>query len=215
MDKQAREAREMAKQMPFGDRVRHFWDYHKWHVFAAVIALVFIVTTMVQVMNRVEYDIEIAYYGGMYFTEEQSQKLKEYLSQYIEDVDGNGEINVNITVATAEAPGMNGAQLTEYQAAIGQKFMAEMAARTYDAYIFDESYYEYAGPDSDFGMIESSFDMSHVEGMQELLGIGDQPLYWCTCIKRTSSSDSKSEVAQKKYDNAIAAQNAVKGENLN
>ena len=139
MDKQAREAREMAKQMPFGDRVRHFWDYHKWHVFAAVIALVFIVTTMVQVMNRVEYDIEIAYYGGMYFTEEQSQKLKEYLSQYIEDVDGNGEINVNITVATAEAPGMNGAQLTEYQAAIGQKFMAEMAARTYDAYIFDES----------------------------------------------------------------------------
>lgn len=210
MDKQAREAREMAKQMSFGDRVRYFWDYHKWHVGAAVIALILIATTVVQIVNRVEYDIEIAYYGGMYFTEEQAQKLEEYLSQFIEDVDGNGERNVNINVVTAEAPGMNGAQLTEYQAAVGQKFSAEIAARIYDAYIFDEAYYTYAGPDSDYGIIESSFDMSQTEGMQEMLGVGEQPLYWCTCIKRTGGDAA---VAQMKYDNAIAVQNAVKGEN--
>ena len=209
MDKQAREAREMAKQMPFGDRVKHFWYYHKWHVFATLIALILIVTTVVQIVNRVEYDIEIAYYGGMYFTEELAQKLEEYLSQYIEDVDGNGEKNVNIMVVTAEAPGMTGGQLTEYQAAIGQKFSAEMAARMYDAYIFDEAYYEYAGPESDFGIIESSFDMSQTEGMQEMLGIGERPLYWCTCIRRSGGDE---EVAQMKYNNAIAVQKAVKGE---
>ena len=210
MDKQTKEAREMAKQLPFKEKISHFWEYHKLHVFFAVVALILVGTTVIQVSNREKYDLEIAYYGGMYFTEEQAVKLEEYIEQYIDDIDGNGEINVNVNVVTAEAPGMTGAQLTEYQAAVGQKFSAEIAARMYDAYIFDEAYFEYAGPDSDYGIIESSFDMSQIQEMQELLRVGDVPLYWCTCSLRPS--EVRADEAKLKYDNALKAQKAVQGE---
>ena len=78
MDKQTKEAREMAKQLPFKEKISHFWEYHKLHVFFAVVALILVGTTVIQVSNREKYDLEIAYYGGMYFTEEQAVKLEEY-----------------------------------------------------------------------------------------------------------------------------------------
>lgn len=211
MDKQEKEAKELVKRLPFTEKLQHFWDYNKWKVFALVIALILVFTTIIQVVTRVEYDMEIAYYGSANFGDEQAQKLEEYLKEYTNDLNEDGEVNVKVRVVQAEAPGMNTGQLTEYQAGVGQKFSAELAARVYDAYIFDDAYYKYAGPESDYGIMESAFDMTQNQELCQLLGIGEEPIYWCTCIKRTGNGGS-AETAQKRYDNTILAQNAITAE---
>ena len=53
-------------------------------------------------------------------------------------------------------------------------------------------------------------NMAQIQEMQELLRVGDVPLYWCTCSLRPS--EVRADEAKLKYDNALKAQKAVQGE---
>ena len=197
MDKQAREAREMVKSLSFKDKVKHFWEYYKWHTIVSIIVVIMIGTTIYQVATTEKYDLEIAYYGKVAITEEQTAQLSQYLSQYIEDVDGDGEKKVNIlsTVIDMEEP-------SEYQMAVSQKFMAELAAGVHGAYIFDEWFYNYAGPESDLGAVEEAFDLRESQTGKEMLGLGEEPLYWCTKALYEKDKDKEDKIAI--HNNAVS-----------
>lgn len=207
MDRQAREARDMAKNLPPRERIKHFWDYYKIHTIVAVIVLILIGTTIYQAVTRVKYDLEMTYYGNSTaFTEEQAEILKEYIAQYIEDIDGNGEKNVDIVFVSSEMAEGN----PEYQMAISQKFMAELSAGVSAGYIFDQEYYDYAGPESDMGAMESAFNMCDNAELKEKLGLGDEPVYWCT--RALYERETKSEKSAALHENAQLAEKAIRGE---
>lgn len=203
MDKQAREAREMVKSLSFKEKVKHFWDYYKWHTIGTIFVLMLAVVTIYQATTAEKYDLEIAYYGKIDITEEQKNELCEYLSLHIEDINGDGEKKVNIIPIVADMESMG-----EFEMAVSQKLTADLAAGTHSAYIFDEWFCNYCGPDTDYGATENAVDLRETEVGREVLALNDEPLYWCTKTLYESEKDNNDKIAV--YNNARLAEAAIK-----
>ena len=72
----------------------YFWDYYKWHVIITVAAVVIAAVTIVQCANRPKYDMNVIYAGHMNYSDEEIEKMQNLLSEYIEDIDGNGKNSI-------------------------------------------------------------------------------------------------------------------------
>lgn len=201
MDKQAKEARDMVKGMSFKQKIKHFWDYYKIHTIVVIVVAAFIGGTIYQAVTREKFDMEIYYYGSVALDDEKITEFEEYLSQFIEDTDGDGEKKINIVTVETGNPD------PQYQMAISQKFAAELSAGACSAYIFDDSFYEYA-LDSGEDIFESKLNLSENHEASEILGIPDVPLYWCT--RTIYEREAKKEEAVLMYDNAKRIEESLK-----
>ena len=76
MDKQAKEAKELVKQMTFTQRIKHFWDYYKIHTIVTLVVLMLIGVTVYQVVSNKEYDLPIEFFGEKMITDEQAAALE-------------------------------------------------------------------------------------------------------------------------------------------
>lgn len=204
MDKQTREAREMVKNLSFKDKVKHFWEYYRIHTIVVLVAAILIGVTVYQVATREKYDLSVAYYGAYPITAEQELAVEEYLSSMVDDIDGNGEKKVDFVPVVSDMNSDNG----EYQMALAQKFMAEMAAAVHNAYIFDEEYLNYAGPESDMGVMESAVDLRESEDLAKILEINDEALYWCRCAIYEKNKNKEDKIKQ--YENIKRIEELIK-----
>ena len=179
MDKQAREAKNMVRQMPLHLRLKHYWEYYKAQIIAVAISVVLIIVTVIGNVIAPKYDIEVAYYGYEILTEEQEVKLEEYLSAYIEDINNDGVCKVDIIVSRSK---LNNGSEDEYQMAMAQKFATEVAVGAYPAFILDKPHIEYAGmaDEREDGIIETTTDMRNDTYIAEV--VGENEIYWCTRI---------------------------------
>lgn len=179
MDKQAKDAREMVRQMPLHHQIKHYWEYYKAQIIAVVISLLLIIVTVVGNKIAPKFDIEVAYYGFEILTEEQEENIEKYLSSFVDDINGDGECKVDVVVSRSKLS--NGSE-DEYQMAMAQKFATEVAVGAYPAFILDMPHIEYAGmaDEREDGIIETVVDMKNDPYLAELLG--DNQIYWCTRI---------------------------------
>ena len=208
MDKQAKEAKEMVKNLPFKDKVKHFWYYYKIHTIAAAFILLLVGITIYQSVTQEKYDLEISYYGNELISEEQEKEIEEKLAQYVEDVDGDGQKKVHLIVNSILDEG-------EYAMYANTKFTAEVSAAAYSAYILDESKYKLItddGTDGNSGEDDmiSAFDMRESEKCKEIFKLGDNPMYFCMIKPRNPEKAKKTELDS--YNNAVLLGEALKGE---
>ncbi len=207
MDQQAREAREMAKQLPFKEKLSYIWTYyHNWF-YAALIVFSMIGITVYQIASKPSYDLVISYYGENMFTEESIAELEGYLAQFVDDIDGDGVQTVHITtnfLPAIETPMQQG------EIGIMQKQMAEVSAGTYPVFMFDKTFADSVKVGSYEGMFYPMRDLESIPEVQEMLQLPDkQELYWLT----RAPFDAKNN--QKKLDmyaRALEIETAIFGE---
>lgn len=72
----------------------YFWYYYKWRVILIAFAILCVVFTVAQCAMREKYDLTVTYAGHMMYSEEEINRLTAGISEYIDDVDGNGEKSV-------------------------------------------------------------------------------------------------------------------------
>lgn len=72
----------------------YFWYYYKWRVILIAFAVLCVVFTVAQCAMREKYDLTVTYAGHMMYSEEEINRLTAGISEYIDDVDGNGEKSV-------------------------------------------------------------------------------------------------------------------------
>lgn len=72
----------------------YFWYYYKWRVLFIAFAVLCVVFTAAQCAMREKYDLTVTYAGHMMYSEEEINRLTAGISEYIDDVDGNGEKSV-------------------------------------------------------------------------------------------------------------------------
>lgn len=72
----------------------YFWYYYKWRVILIAFAILCVVFTLAQCAMREKYDLTVTYAGHMMYSEEEINRLTAGISEYIDDVDGNGEKSV-------------------------------------------------------------------------------------------------------------------------
>lgn len=203
MDKQAREAREAVKSMSFLERVKHFWYYNKLKVNVIITLIAVVSYTIFQLVTAEKYDLEVAYYGERGFTEEQIESFKQYLSENIEDINGDGKKNVQFTVVTysqKQAP-------NEYGMAINQKFLIELSEGTAYAYIVSPDFYGALNSESWEGIADSVLELKDSKAYGEILGETEDER-WIT--KSVYEKEQGKEENKLLHNNALLAENALR-----
>ncbi|MCI5605412.1 MAG: hypothetical protein MR413_07175 [Clostridia bacterium] len=72
----------------------YFWDYYKLHTIITLFVIICVAITVTQCVTREKYDITMTYAGHKIYTDDEISRAAVGLSQYIDDVDGNGEKSI-------------------------------------------------------------------------------------------------------------------------
>lgn len=74
----------------------NFWFQYKWHVIAIVAVTVILSVLITQCATRTKYDLEVVYFTYTAVLDEQTEKIADYMQKYAEDINGDGEVNVQV-----------------------------------------------------------------------------------------------------------------------
>lgn len=78
------------------EKAANFWFQYKWVLLAGVAVAVILAVLITQCATRVKYDLEVVYFSYTGVTEAQTEAVARYFEQFAEDVDGNGEVHVQV-----------------------------------------------------------------------------------------------------------------------
>lgn len=133
-------SKEAVAPRTFGEKLSNFWTYYKWHVVAVIVAAVIMAVSINQCVNSVKPDMGVVVFLHQTASSEQLERLTDYMEEKCEDINGDGEVYINIINCSYSTDDKNG----QYEMTILNKLQATLAA-DYDAllYVTDSSSYGY------------------------------------------------------------------------
>ncbi len=196
MDSQAREAREMTKQLPFKKRLVNFWFYNKWVVVGVIFVILTIAMTIYEITNVQSYDSVVAVYTGDAVPEDTAGKIQAELSEYCNDVNQDGDISVSVTPMSGSH-----SRLSEEAVAVETRLMGELNAGTNDIYIVDKEYYDFL-MDNDYGDCFSNvYPLNENGALMEKMGLSGE--YYLLVRDLYPADDGKAD-KRAAHNNAVA-----------
>lgn len=169
MDSQAREAREMTKQLPFKKRLINFWFYNKWIVAGVILVILTIALTIYEVTNVQSYDSLVAVYSGDAVPEDVAGKIQAELTEYCNDVNQDGNISVSVTPMSGSRD-----DGSEEAVAVETRLMSELNSGTNDIYIVDKEYYDFL-MDNDYAECFSQvYPLNENGALMEKMGLSGE-----------------------------------------
>ena len=118
----------------------YFWDYYKVHTIVVLFVLMMAGVTIYQAATAPDYDFNVAYAGAYNLVDENAELLRQKMSEYVTDSDGDGKDGVAFNrisfVEGMEDPQVEYASITRMQ--------LEVTDENTVLYIFDDtkaSYY--------------------------------------------------------------------------
>lgn len=206
MDRQAREARKMAKNLPFGKRIAYIWEYYKYWILGAVFLILAAGGTIYTIVTRPTYDMTIGFYSEQAIGQDTIAELENFLAEYVEDYDGNGEKSVKVYVTSSALLGST----PEAEYAVQNKMFAELAAGSYPVYLVDGVYYNIVTDGSFEDTMESLRDVK-ASPMAIILPSEDaQPVFWCT--RALYGPEEGKEKPMLEHERAVKMELAIFGE---
>lgn len=155
------------------EKWKNFWFQYKWHVLgiAAIVTVLTVLT--VQCATRTKYDMKVVYFTYSAVIDSQTEAVAEYLSDYATDVNGDGEINVQVINCSFN----NNSGDTQYKYTMMTKLQSLIAGDNEALlYITDEASYKYLSELSDEGLFDTEptklsedfYKATEVEGLTAL-----------------------------------------------
>lgn len=206
MDKQAREARRMAKELPLKAKISYIWTYYKWWIISISAAVLLIGGTAYEMATRPTYDLEIGFYSEKYMDEESIAALEEYFSQFVEDTDGDGKQTVRIYNTSISMMGGSG----EGEMAIQSKFMAELSSGAYPVFMFDDYFYQIMQGESYHDTMESFRNIGALNLPENIHIPENNHIYWAT--RALYANESKKESKVSLHDKTVELEYRIFGE---
>ena len=74
----------------------NFWYYYKYHVLAGAFILFCIIIFVKDMRGKVSYDYTVAFLGEYGIAQEDSTKLQKWFEEHAEDLNGDGEVHMQI-----------------------------------------------------------------------------------------------------------------------
>lgn len=78
------------------EKFKNFWHYSKWYVIGTVAVTVLIIFMVAQCVMKPAYDLKVVYFTYKPVLDEITEPIADYLEQYCEDVNGDGQVNIQI-----------------------------------------------------------------------------------------------------------------------
>ncbi len=203
MDKQAREAREAYKQLPFKKRLENFWYYYRWALLGGIFVIVVLCFTISECAKRIPEDLTVSYYSESAISQETVSRMQTLFGASVEDLDGDMQRYVSVSPISGKID-----EMSEQAMAVQQKFQVELAAGAAGAFVFDQGYYDRMMnfyPE----IIEKSVDMTQNAELKELLKLGDEPLYYI--VRTLYANEQEKEKNIQLHDNACKVYDVITG----
>lgn len=120
----------------------NFWFQYKWYVIAVTAMVVVLSVLVAQCVSRPKYDFEAVYFTYTPVLDEQTEKIADYLEKYAEDVNGDGEVKVQVINCSLSENGnvqYKNTMLTKLQTLIAGDEKALIYITDKDSYKYLES----------------------------------------------------------------------------
>ena len=207
MDKQAREARKMAKELPLREKISYIWMYYKEWIIGILFVVIALGTTVYQIATRETYDMEIGYYAEKMITKDTLAALEEYLANYVEDINGDGvsTVKVHPNIASVIGGGQDAMETVQ------NKLLSELTAAQYPVFFFGDFFYDIVQVGAFEGCMES---LRNIEESEDLKNIINPPegtmIYWGTRTLYDAEMDKPEKVFI--HQKAVETEEAILGE---
>ena len=119
----------------------NIWYYYKYHVLIGAFALICIITFVKDMLGKVSYDYEIGFLGDYSMVEEDRIEMEKWFTENAKDLNGDGEVHVQISDYFIPSEGDEGYDPQMVMA--GQtKFTVDVQTATSMIYFVSERSYE-------------------------------------------------------------------------
>lgn len=128
------------------EKLKNIWFHDKWFIIGGLLMAIVISVLVAQCATREKYDLEVVVFSYSVVGDVNMQKMAEYFEQYCEDIDGNGEVNVQVINCSYNKNSND----RQYQMTMSQKLTSIIAADA-NALLFvtDSESYDYLNNLSD------------------------------------------------------------------
>lgn len=139
---------EQKQKITFKDRVSNIWYYYKWMIIIVGVPVLALIIATVQLIDQKDNDIDMLYIGAGVLSVSDNGKLKDFVADYINDVNGDGTKQVGLlelTATTDNVSRIDGESVTidyDTNKSVLQRFETEVRAGDALIYLCDDYYYE-------------------------------------------------------------------------
>ena len=112
----------------------YVWEYYKWHILITLFLIIFVASYIHSCATAVKYDVSVVHTDSNVIGEDVSLALREDLQDKIEDIDANGERNIEfMSMTIVGTPGFE-----EQDMAMQTKFFLSFTHETTYLYLVSE-----------------------------------------------------------------------------
>lgn len=119
----------------------NFWYYYKYHVLAGVFILFCVIIFVKDMTGKVDYDYTVAFLGEYGVTQEDSANLQQWFEERAKDLNGDGEVHVDIADYSMPSDDSQGAN-PQMVMASQTKLTVDIQEGTSMIYFINEDNYE-------------------------------------------------------------------------
>ena len=131
---------EKAPELTGSEKIKNNWLYDKWFIIVGAVMAILLAVTLVQCCTKPKYDLEVVLYTSSAIYSDNAERIGDYLEQFCEDIDGNGEVSILVTNCSYNKNGEN----EQYERNYTVKLQAVLASNASALlYITDDECYDY------------------------------------------------------------------------
>lgn len=91
-----------APPLTFSEKIKNIWYHDKWAIVVVAIITVCISLFVAQCATKTNYDATVVLFTYSITGDDNCEKMGEYLKPYCKDINGDGEININVVNCSFE-----------------------------------------------------------------------------------------------------------------
>ncbi len=91
-----------AAPLTFGEKIKNIWYHDKWAIVIVAAMTLCIALLVAQCATKTKYDATVVVFTYSITGDNNCEKMGEYLKPYCKDINGDGEINLNVVNCSLE-----------------------------------------------------------------------------------------------------------------
>ncbi len=80
----------------FKEKLQNYWFHFKWHTVAVIFAVIVLAISISQCASKTNWDMQVIYFTYTAVIDNQLESVGDYFKTLSQDLNGDGEININI-----------------------------------------------------------------------------------------------------------------------
>ncbi len=84
------------KPETFMEKLKNYWFHYKWHTLGSIFAIISLTILISQCASRPNWDMKVVYFTYTPVIDQQLEPVSDYLESISKDVNGDGEINIQV-----------------------------------------------------------------------------------------------------------------------